>query len=71
MIDVSMKKRIHNYTIPVDKIRHLNIDDLERIERLKRAGYGGKIIPTVCGSWEYVIRFCLSVLKLLGRACSW
>lgn len=63
MIDVSMKKRIHNYTIPVDKIRHLNIDDLERIERLKRAGYGGNVSDSL---WQLGV--CDTVLSQRFKA---
>lgn len=31
------------FTIPAEQIRHLDITDLERIERYRRAGYGGSV----------------------------
>ena len=36
MTDVSRSKRVHNYTISMDQVRHLDIDDKERIERCQK-----------------------------------
>lgn len=37
-----MPKQRH-FTIPDEQIRHLDITDLERIERYRKAGYGGSV----------------------------
>ena len=63
MIVVSMEKRVHRYTIPEEKIRHLDIDDMERIKRLKKAGYGGNVSDSL---WQLGV--CDTVLSQRFKA---
>lgn len=41
--------RSRQYAIPAGQIRHLEINDLERIARFKKAGYGGNVSDTLGG----------------------
>ncbi len=74
MTDVSRSKRVHNYTISMDQVRHLDIDDKERIERFRNAGYGGNISDSLwaLGVCDTVLSQRFKALKqgmqLVGRA---
>lgn len=74
MVEVSIKKRVHSYTISMDQVRHLNIDDEERILRFKKAGYGGNVSDSLwaLGVCDTVLSQRFKPLKqgmqLVGRA---
>lgn len=67
-----MKKR--KYNIPEEKIRHLDITDLERIERFKKTGYGGSVSDALAmlGVMDTIFAHTFKPLKhgmqLIGRA---
>ena len=62
------------YTIPREEIRHLDITDLERIERFKKAGYGGNVSDSLwsLGVCDTVLSQRFKALRqgmqLVGRA---
>ena len=47
---------------PSNEIRKLNISDLERIERFRRAGYGGAVSDAPPGT-SYASPLCLPALR--------
>ncbi len=67
---------MHKYTfkIPEEKIRHLDITDNERIERFRRAGYGGNVSDSLwkLGVTDTVLSSRFKPLRqgmqLVGRA---
>ena len=64
----------YKFTIPEDKIRHLDIDDNERIARFRRAGYGGCVSDSLwqLGVTDTVLSSNFKPLRqgmqLVGRA---
>lgn len=62
------------YTTPREEIRHLDITDLERIERFKKAGYGGNVSDSLwsLGVCDTVLSQRFKALRqgmqLVGRA---
>ena len=49
--------------------RHLDITDLERIERYRRAGYGGSVSDSLT-AWASTIRSSAASSRRCARACS-
>ena len=62
------------FTRPADQIRHLAITDLERIERFRRAGYGGSVSDALSGLgvrdsvFAQRFRALRQGMQLVGRA---
>jgi 4-hydroxy-4-methyl-2-oxoglutarate aldolase len=62
------------FTKPADQIRHLEISDLERIERFRRAGYGGSVSDALAGLgvrdsvFAQRFRALRQGMQLVGRA---
>ncbi len=62
------------FTKPADQIRHLDITDLERIQRFRRAGYGGSVSDALAGLgvkdsvFAQTFRALRQGMQLVGRA---
>jgi len=52
-------------------IRHLDITDLQRIERFRRAGYGGSVSEALNIASVYAILSSQLDLKPSVRGCNW